>query len=448
VISRAVPHTQRVEELVAAFERQFGRPPEGIAEAPGRVNLIGEHVDYNDGLVLPFAIDRSVMCAWGSTPESWRLPEELAKRELEAIKRTFGLPPDFEPGQVEAVDVHSVENGAGVELVVSMDRDANGAFLPALDENDVTVLHTWAPDGSSWSMHPEAVVKVMRHLDGFEGTDILTQGNVPQGAGLSSSAALELGIAGALRDVASLPIDDVELARLCQRAENEYVGVQCGIMDQFASALSKRGHALLIDCRTLAYEHVPLRLAEAGLCVVVVNSGVKRELASSAYNDRRRECGEAVAVLRERLRRAEMASLRDVTQAEIDAVALDTGPLRRARHVVSEIGRVAAAVEALRRDDFVELGRLMGESHRSLREDYEVSSPELDLLVALATAQEYVLGARLTGAGFGGCTVNVVRADGVDAFERDVVRVYRERTGSAAEMYVVEVSDGLRTWRV
>jgi galactokinase len=289
-----------------------------------------------------------------------------------------------------------------------------------------------------------------------------------------------------MRDAFSLAIDDVELARLCQRAENEYVGVQCGIMDQFASALSKRGHALLIDCRTLAYEHVPLRLEEAGLCVVIANSGVKRELASSAYNDRRRECEAAVVVLRERLGREELASLRDATMAELESV-IDGEPtatrgltaratetkdtvetssagaspsdrgagfqpvdllFRRARHVVSEIARVAAAVEALRRDDFEEMGRLMAESHQSLRDDYEVSSPELDLLVGLATAREYVIGARLTGAGFGGCTVNIVRADAIDAFERDVIEPCRERTGIAAEMYVTPACDGLRTWRV
>ena len=277
----------------------------------------------------------------------------------------------------------------------------------------------------------------------------LVSGNVPQGAGLSSSAALEVAVAGALRDAFSLPIDDVELARLCQRAENEYVGVQCGIMDQFASTLSKRGHALLIDCRTLAYEHIPLRLEDAGLAVVIANSAVRRELASSAYNDRRRECEEAVAILRERLGRPELgvAARRDGSGARRHRRST-ASPLRRARHVVSEIARVAAAVEALRADDFAALGELMGESHRSLRDDYEVSSPQLDLLVGLATAQDYVLGARLTGAGFGGCTVNIVRADAIDAFDRDVIAPYRERTGLPAEIYVTSPQDGLRTWRL
>jgi galactokinase len=384
--------------LIAAFERRFGRRPEGIVEAPGRVNLIGEHVDYNDGLVLPFAIDRSVLCAW-------------AKRHDDT------------------------------SIFVASGRKGNIAYWPPPRRPPTKHFE--------WFDYPVGLcVQFADAGMASSGVDALVSGDVPEGAGLSSSAALEVAVGGALRDAFSLPIDDVELARLCQRAENEYVGVQCGIMDQFASALSKRGHALLIDCRTLTYEHVPLRLEAAGLCVVIVNSGVTRELASSAYNDRRRECDEAVALLRERLGRPELTSLRDVTLAELDALEIDSVPLQRARHVVSEIGRVAAAVDALRRDDVEELGRLMGESHRSLREDYEVSSPELDLLVGLATAQEYVLGARLTGAGFGGCTVNLVRAETVDAFEREVTTPYRERTGLAAQMYVTAPADGLRTWRV
>ena len=199
-------------------------------------------------------------------------------------------------------------------------------------------------------------------------------------------------------------MSDVELASLSQRAENEYVGVQCGIMDQFASALSKRDHALLVDCRTLAHRHVPLRLAGAGLVVVIANSAVRRELVTSAYNERRRECEAAVVQLREVLGRPELSSLRDVSAAEIEGIEIadDDVVLRRARHVVPEIGRVAEAVEALEGDDFGRLGELMVESHRSLRDDYEVSSEQLDLLVGLATAQEYVLGARLTGRGSGG----------------------------------------------
>ena len=400
------PHEARIDALIAAFARQYGLQPEGISEAPGRVNLIGEHLDYNDGLVLPFAIDRTVLCAWARSPDG---------------RTAF----------------HSTDAKPHIEYAIG----------------DTGMVKHY-----DWFDYPSAVLETLSAA-GFAaaGVSTLVSGNLPQGAGLSSSAALEVAVAGALRDDFSLPIDDVELARLCRRAENEYVGVQCGIMDQFASALSKRGHALLIDCRTLAYQHVPLRLEEAGLAVVIANSAVRRKLASSAYNDRRRECDEATARLRVQLGRPDL-SLRDISMAELDhalaghsfrAAISDPGPtMRRARHIVSEIARVAAAVEALRADDFATLGALMEESHRSLRDDYDVSSLQLDLLVGLATAQDYVLGARLTGAGFGGCTVNIVRADAIDAFDRDVIAPYRERTGLPAEVYVTSPQDGLRTWRL
>lgn len=413
------PHNQRVEKLTAAFEREFGRRPEGVAEAPGRVNLIGEHVDYNDGLVLPFAIDRSVMCAWDTN--------NRASEVADAVRR-LGYGAD----NVVAIRAYSRQFGTLYPIVAAEDE-----FSGKLDPN------------GDWTDYVSGVITSFRSQGSrFSGGDLVISGDVPQGAGLSSSAALEVAVAGAFRVAFSLDIDDVALAKLCQRAENEYVGVQCGIMDQFASTLSTRDHALLIDCRTLAYRHIPLRLEAVGLAVVIANSAVKRELASSAYNDRRRECEEAVALLRERLARPELASLRDVTEADIEGIEIDTTPLRRARHVVTEIARVAAAVDALERDDFAALGQLMVESHLSLRDDYEVSSDQLDLLVGLATAQDYVPGARLTGAGFGGCTVNLVRADAIDAFGRDVIAAYRERTGLPAEMYVTKAWDGLRTWRL
>lgn len=397
LIERPLPHEQRVEALIAAFLREFGRRPEGVAEAPGRVNLIGEHVDYNDGLVLPFAVDRSVMCAW-------------ARRDD------------------DAVSAYSADLGEHSRL------------------NLPNVTH--AASGS-WPNYlcgvADALVQAQHRVGGF---DLAFIGDVPQGAGLSSSAALEVAVAGALRDAFDLPIDSVTLAKLCQRAENEFVGVQCGIMDQLASTLSQRGRALLIDCRSLAHEAVPLLLAAAGLTVVIANSAVRRELIASAYNDRRRECEAAVSELRQRLERPEIASLRDVSVADLERTNIDSISLKRARHVVTEIARVAAAVDALKRNEFGDLGRLMVESHLSLRDDYEVSSNELDLLVGLATAQDCVLGARLTGAGFGGCTVNLVRTDAIDAFARDVIAPYRERTGLPAVMYVTAPQDGLRTWRL
>ncbi len=392
------PREQRVTALAAVFEREFGQAPEGIAEAPGRVNLIGEHVDYNDGVVLPFAIDRSVQCAW-------------SRRDDDAV---WAYAADYR------------------------------------EQSRFSLSNVTRAALGGWANYVRGVASILQQTyPPPAGLDLAIAGDVPAGAGLSSSAAVGVAVMGAFRDAFELPIADVALAQLCQRAENEFVGVNSGIMDQFASALSKRGHALLIDCRTLAYEVVPLRLAEAGLYVVIANSAVERELVDSAYNDRRRECEAAVVELRERLARPDLSSLRDVTQSELER-ALSRGEtlaLRRARHVVGEIGRVAAAVEALRADDFAGLGRLMQESHQSLRDDYHVSSVELDLLVALASAQDYVLGARLTGAGFGGCTVNLVRADAVKAFERDVIAPYRERTGLPAVIYVTPACDGLRTWR-
>ncbi|MBI5284059.1 MAG: galactokinase [Chloroflexi bacterium] len=348
--------------------------------------------------MLPFAIDRSVLVAWA--------------RRSDGVVRAYSA--DFgEHARFGVPDVAQWTAGA-------------------------------------WSGYVRGVVAVLAAAGhAVPGLDLAIAGDVPLGAGLSSSAAVEVAVMGAFRDAFALPIGDVDLALLCQRAENEYVGVQCGIMDQFASALSRRDHALLIDCRSLAHEAVPLRIDAVGLAVVIANSAVRRELVTSAYNDRRRECEQAVVELRGRLGRPGLTSLRDVTQAEIDAACggAPSVPLRRARHVVSEIARVASAAEALRRDDFAELGVLMHESHSSLRDDYEVSSRELDLLVELAMAQEYVVGARLTGAGFGGCTVNLVRADAVSAFERDVIAPYRRQTGLPAVMYVTRACDGLTVSR-
>ncbi len=406
-IDRPLPHEHRVETLIAAFEREFGRRPEGISAAPGRVNLIGEHVDYNDGLVLPFAIERSVLVAWART-------RPANEREL----------------------------GLGLYSLDLDDRDDFGWLSPP-------AAQVGEPLNDDWTAYPQGVVWALQSTgSGVRGMDLAITGDVPQGAGLSSSAAVEVAVAGAFRDAFDMPIDDVALAQLCQRAENEFVGVRCGIMDQFASTLSVRDHALLIDCRSLAHDAVPLRLARAGLAIVIANSAVQRELVASAYNDRRRECEEAVVELRRRLDHPDLTSLRDVGAADLARIEIDSVPMRRARHVVTEIARVAAAVDALTRDDFAALGTLMVESHLSLRDDYEVSSTELDLLVGLATAQEYVLGARLTGAGCGGCTVNLVRTDAVDAFSRDVIAPYCERTGLPAVMYVTAPQDGLRAWRL
>jgi len=392
LIEHAMPHEERVRRISDAFHARYGRPPAALTEAPGRVNLIGEHVDYNDGLVLPFAIERSVICAW-------------APRDDDAV------------------------------CAYSLDFDEHARF-------DLRGIGHAGP--GAWSNYVRGVALAIAGAHPLpHGLDLAIAGDVPLGAGLSSSAAIEVAVAAAFRDAYALPIDGVTLARLCQRAENEFVGVQSGIMDQFASALSRADHALLIDCRSLAYRPVPLPLTSAGLAIVIANSAVRRQLAASAYNERRRECADAVALLAGRLGRG-IRSLRDVSHNDLESAQLSDVLLRRARHVVSEIARVAAAADALERGDFTALGGLMRESHLSLRNDYEVSSAELDLLAGLATAQDYVLGARLTGAGFGGCTVNLVAADAVPSFATDVIAPYRARTGLPATMYVTTPQAGLR----
>jgi galactokinase len=268
----------------------------------------------------------------------------------------------------------------------------------------------------------------------IRGVDLLITGDVPQGAGLSSSAALELSVAAALCRISSLAVDARDLALLCQKAENQFVGVQCGIMDQFACALGSAGHALLIDCGSLEVEQVPLPLDEQELAIIVVDSKVPRRLADTPYNERRKECAEAARLLG-------VHFLRDAHDAAL--TSLPHPLMRRARHVVSENTRVLDAAQALRTGSVEEFGRLMYESHASLRDDFGVSCPELDLLVDLAEGTPGVLGARLTGAGFGGCTVNLVRSASVDEFERGVVTPYRDKTGLAAEMFVCDASNGL-----
>ena len=386
--------SERREKLAATFELRFGRPPMGIAEAPGRVNLIGEHVDYNEGLVLPVAIDRSVLVAFARSDQE----------NVRAYSVDFGEESSFRLGP-------QLRNTAG----------------------------------SAWIVYVQAVALVLTEAGSRQsGVDLAIAGDVPLGGGLSSSAALEVAVAGALRAAWQLDIDDKQLALLCQRAENEAVGVQCGVMDQLASALGRADHALRIDCRALVCEPVPLPLAEFGVALVIVDSGQRRALHTSAYNRRREECVQALRLVQNALPGRGLRALRDVTLEDIRDALLDGVSLRRVRHVVNEITRVERAVGALRCGDIATFGDLMNSSHASLRDDFEVSTPELDRLVELAQTRDYVFGARLTGAGFGGCTVNLVRADAIDAFGVDVVERYAQEAKLPAQMFVCHASDGLR----
>ena len=373
------------------FETSFGRKAEAVSVAPGRVNLIGEHTDYNQGFVLPVAIDRTVAVA-------------AARRDDSAFA------------------VRSLDYG----------EDDGFAGDPAR-----------GPEGS-WKNYVRGVVCALESQGHrLAGADLVISGDIPRGAGLSSSAAIEVAVVGALGAVSGIHLPLREVAHLSRWAENEFVGVPCGIMDQFASALSRADHALLLDCRSLDVEHVALPFVEQRAMIVVVDSQVPRRLADTAYSQRQQECGVAAGLLGvESLRESDERLLED---REVHL----PGPLfRRARHVITENTRVLAAVDALRAGELNRFGQLMCESHASLRDDFEVSCRELDLLVELASQESGVLGARLTGAGFGGCTVNLIRGKSIEGFRDRVVSRYRNETGLPAEMHVCRPVGGLRVTHV
>jgi galactokinase len=371
-----------------AFQKVYGIEPEVVVRAPGRVNLIGEHTDYNDGFVLPAAIDRAITYA--------------GRHRTDRCVRAYSI--DFQ---------------ASVEF--------------KLDEIQKDKKHTW-------SNFLRGVSKFLEE-DGHRltGADIAFGGNVPREAGLSSSAAVEVGAATFWKRLLNLDLDPVYVVKLSRRTENQFVGVPCGIMDQFISALGRRDHALFLDCRDLSYRHVPL---DADVKIVVCNSGVKRALAQSEYEVRLKQCRQAVTQIAST--GLAVKSLRDVELSDLETArgVLNELLLRRARHVVSENRRVLEAVKVLEGGDLERFGELMNESHESLRDDYEVSSKELDTLVELARKQPGVLGARMTGAGFGGCTVNLVHADDAEAFAQAVAKGYQEKLGLKAEVYICQASDG------
>ncbi|MHB1037665.1 MAG: galactokinase [Pirellulales bacterium] len=364
------------------FRRRFGSPPALVARAPGRVNLIGEHTDYNDGFVLPMAIDRAV----------WIALRPRADRRV---------------------------------VVYSADFDQAGEFS----------LADFRHDNAGWLEYVKGVASVLAEaghkLAGWEG---VVSGDVPLGAGLSSSAAMEMVAARAFAAVSDLPWNPAAMAKLSQRAENTWVGVQCGIMDQLISAAGRAGHALLIDCRSLETESVPL---PPGTAVVVLDTNTRRGLVDSAYNERRAQCETAARFFG-------VKALRDVSLAEFDrrAGALDEVSRRRARHVISENARTLEAAEAMRRGDVATMGRLMDASHVSLRDDFEVSSPALDTMVRCARRQEPCHGARMTGAGFGGCAVAIVAAESADGFAKAVAAEYAAETGLTPAVYVCQATNG------
>jgi galactokinase len=371
-------------DSVAAVEPDRVR----VVRAPGRVNLIGEHTDYNDGFVLPVAIDLGISIALVPTDDG---------------RASLALADAGETGTFDVADP-GARRGTWLDYAAGM----AWAFL-------------------------EAGVPVR----GFRGR---LASDLPQGAGLSSSAALEVVTAWALAGGDRPPLDPMELVHVVQRAENGYIGLNNGIMDQFASIFGEPGCALLLDCRSLEHRAVRLPLDEVAL--TVCQSGSSRRLEASAYNERRAQCEAAVRAIA--AAEPGVHSLRDVTLEMLDRVRDRLEPVvaRRAEHVVMENGRVQATIAALETGDLATVGRLLAESHDSLRDLYDVSSPELDALVDIARATPGVVGARLTGAGFGGCTINLVRHDAVEIFRAAVLREYPSRTGLTPEVLVVTPSPG------
>ena len=381
--------SERIARVTARFREAFGGEPR-LFRAPGRVNLIGEHTDYNDGFVLPVAIDRDVLVA--------------ARPRTDRTVRLY-----------------------------SLNVDARSEFsLNALDHDQA----------QPWSNYVRGVAFYLQEAGlSLRGMDAVVEGNVPIGSGLSSSAALEVASATTFLALGEAELDPVKKALLCQKAENRFVGVNCGIMDQYISALGRAGHALLIDCRSLEYELVPI--AGGGVRVVVADTAVRRGLAGSEYNVRRRQCEEAAQTLGRLLGR-EVRALRDVSVAELAAHggALPEVNRRRAEHVVSENARTLEGVAALRRGDLARFGELMNESHVSLRDLYEVSCAELDALAEAAWRVPGVLGTRMTGAGFGGCAVALVRGEAIAEFQARVGEAYRAKLGREAQFYVCQVVGG------
>lgn len=374
--------------LFDEFRTRYGATPRCF-QAPGRVNLLGEHTDYNGGFVLPLAIP------FGTTV--------LAAPRMDRTVRAYS-------------------RNLGEEIIFSLDRP------------NPPLRGTWSDylEGMAQSLVKRGVL--------LKGADLLLESDVPVGAGLSSSAALEMAVGLALISLADASLSPLDLALAGQAAEHEWVGTRCGIMDQAISATGKAGHALLLDCRSLETRQVPLRLPGASL--VLCDSRVKHSLASSAYNERRKECEQGARMLG-------VASLRELDRLD-QKEHLESLPApikQRVRHVVGENARTLAACSALEGGRLEEMGRLMFESHSSLRDDYEVSCRELDRLVEIAEGIEGVFGARMTGGGFGGCTINLVRTDALERFERTIRERYRAEFGIEPGIYRVSASDGARESR-
>ena len=368
------------QSLIHSFSTYFNAKPEFIVRAPGRVNLIGEHTDYNDGFVLPMAIDHAVWIA-------------LTPRADSTVRvRSLDLEVD------SAFDLHSLAKGEGwLEYIKGV---------------------------------ADQLQKAGHDLRGF---DAVMTGDVPRGAGLSSSAAVELATARAFAAVSGFAWDAAQMAKISQKAENEWVGVNCGIMDQMASAASKAGYALFLDCRTLEIQHAPL---PENTSVVILDTSTRRGLVDSAYNERRSQCEEAA-------RWFGVKALRDVSVDQFEkSSGLSEVVMKRARHIVTENARVLEAVNVMKAGNIKRLGELFNASHASLRDDFEVTNEALNQIVECAQEQSSCYGARMTGAGFGGCAVALVQEENAEEFTKSVSAAYKQKSGLDASIYVCKASEG------
>lgn len=383
-------------ELIKKFAAVFQTKEEGVRVffAPGRVNLIGEHTDYNGGHVFPCALTIGTYA--------------IAKKRSDNLVRMYSA--NFE------------------EL---------GLIEFSLNDLQYEEDHDWAN-------YPKGVIHVFEQA-GMKipvGFDVLFAGEIPNGAGLSSSASIEVATATLLKNLYGLDVEPIKLVQLCQQSENEFIGVSCGIMDQFAIGMTKDKHAVLLNCQTLEYTHSPLELKDASL--VIANTNKRRGLADSKYNERRSECERALKDLQKEMA---IQSLGDVTKEEYDKnqhLIKNEIERKRAKHAVYENARTKEAVVKLVDGDISGFGQLMNESHISLRDDYEVTGKELDALVEAAWAQPGVIGSRMTGAGFGGCTISIVENSHLDSFIEEVGKEYTAKTGLQADFYVVQVGEGAK----
>ncbi|MDP4184106.1 MAG: galactokinase [Bacteroidota bacterium] len=379
-----------IVDLKKEFEKIYGNGESALFFSPGRVNLIGEHTDYNGGYVFPCAL------TFGSYL--------VIRKNDKSVVRFASLNFDF-------------------KTEIGLDK-----------------LEEKVSDGA-WVNYPLGVMQQFaRKGVAFVGMDLLFYGNIPNGAGLSSSASIELATAVALNDLYNCNLEMMEMVKLGQRAENQFVGVNCGIMDQFAVGMGKKDHALALKCDTLKWEAVPLTLGNYR--IVIANTNKRRGLADSKYNERRTECDKAVEYIS---KVKPIKFLGDINLADFEELKNaipEEVVMRRARHVVSENQRVVDAIPALQAGDLVKFGQLMNGSHDSLRDDYEVTGVELDALVEEARKIDGVIGSRMTGAGFGGCTVSLVDVNSVDTFIAEVGKNYKARTGLTPDFYVAEVGNG------